>query len=165
MITVKQPHGGAIKLAEKGDRLSPGRPKSPRKLKEFIKELENEDDQINFSFDLVELIPNDKKDKERVNELFEEVKSLCKGIYYKNSKGAKMFLTAYKRALKGDVKWAEFLVKMGFAGGFEPTRVHNGTVDKNGELITPQETKITIIKNYNGNQSDTETNASVGLAN
>jgi hypothetical protein len=144
MPIVKQPHGGAIFQAKKGETKNPnGRPKVPKKLKEFIKELENEDDQIAFPFELVEFIPHDKKDKERVNELFEEVRSLCKGIYYKNSKGAKMFLTAYTRALKGDVRWAEFLVKLGFAGGFEPIKTENK--NKNEEVASKE--TLEAIKN------------------
>lgn len=88
-----------------------GRPKHPRKLKEFIKELETEDDELIFPEEAIEIIQKDGK------------------TFYKlkNSKGGKMFMTAYNRAIKGDARWADFLVKMGFAGGYEPTKTQNET--------------------------------------
>jgi hypothetical protein len=105
MPMIPQPHGGAIKIPEKGTSANPnGRPKRPRKLKEFIKELENEDDELLLPFDAVEVV-------EKNGQTFYRLK---------NSKGGKMFITAYNRAIKGDAKWADFLVKMGFAGGYEP---------------------------------------------
>lgn len=123
---VPQPHGGSITLQEKGDKpFNPkGRPKQPKKLKEFIKNLETENDEIMFPFEALELV--EKKGK--------------KFYKLKGSKGSKMFLTAYNKALKGDVRWAEFLVKMGFAGGFEPTKTDNKT-EISGSLITWQENK------------------------
>lgn len=112
MPIIKQPHGGAIFQAQKGETKNPyGRPKQPRKLKEFIKELENEDDELIFPEEAIEIIHKDGK------------------TFYKlrNSKGGKMFMTAYNRAIKGDARWADFLVKMGFAGGYEPTKTENKT--------------------------------------
>lgn len=107
MKKIKQPHGGYIVQPEKGETNNPnGRPKVPKKLKEFIKNLETEDDEIMFPVAAMELI-------ERKGQQFYKLKG---------SKGGKMFITAYNKALKGDVRWAEFLVKMGFAGGFEPVK-------------------------------------------
>lgn len=98
--------------------LKNGRPKQPKKLKEFIKNLENEKDEVLFPEEDVEVI--EKKGK--------------KFYKLKGSKGSKMFLTAYKKALAGNVKWAEFLVKMGFAGGFEPVKQQTKL-----DLVTPQD--------------------------
>lgn len=116
MPIIKQPHGGAIFQAEKGQTKNlNGRPKSPRKLKEFIKELENEDDELLLPFDAVEVVEKNGQQFYRL----------------KNSKGGKMFITAYNRAIKGDAKWADFLVKMGFAGGYEPTKSQAEVTNKN----------------------------------
>ena len=119
MPLIKQPHGGAIFQAPKGFTANPnGAPKQPRKLKEFIKELENEDDELLLPFDAVELV-------EKNGQTFYKLK---------NSKGGKMFITAYNRAIKGDAKWADFLVKMGFAGGYEPTKTDNTNKNFNQEV-------------------------------
>jgi hypothetical protein len=112
-------NGGTLTRPAKGETMNPnGRPKSPRKLKEFIKELENENDELVFPEEAIEVI-------ERKGQKFYKLK---------NSKGSKMFITAYNRAIKGDAKWADFLVKMGFAGGYEPTKNENTTVN-----LTPQD--------------------------
>lgn len=144
---IKGGKGGMIYPIQKGEvRNRTGQPKQPRKLKEFIKELETEDDELMFPEEAVEIVTKDGK------------------TFYKlrNSKGGKMFMTAYNRAIKGDARWADFLVKMGFAGGYEPTKTDNKT-EISGQLATNQ-ISIEIIKNYNENknQSDTETNAGVG---
>ena len=115
MALIPQPHGGAINRFEKGKSGNPaglGAFKKPKKLKEFIKELENEDDEIIFPAEAIEVIEKDG------------------ATFYKlrNSKGSKMFLVAYNKAIKGDAKWADFLVKMGFAGGYEPAK---SQVDQN----------------------------------
>jgi hypothetical protein len=116
MIKTPGGKGGFINLLEKGETANPnGRPKSPRKLKEFIKELENEDDELLLPFDAVEVV-------EKNGQTFYRLK---------NSKGGKMFITAYNRAIKGDAKWADFLVKMGFAGGYETTKTQTEVINKN----------------------------------
>lgn len=119
MPLVKQPHGGAINILRKGETANPnGRPKQPRKLKEFIKELENEDDELIFPEEAIEVIQKDGK------------------TFYKlkNSRGSKMFMTAYNRAIKGDSRWADFLVKMGFAGGYESTKVESTNLNINQDI-------------------------------
>lgn len=121
MRTVKGGRGGIIHILEKGETANPnGRPKQPRKLKEFIKELETEDDELMFPEEAIEIVQKDGK------------------TFYKlkNSKGGKMFITAYNRAIKGDARWADFLVKMGFAGGYEATKTDNKTTV---EIQNPQE--------------------------
>ena len=146
-IKIKQKHGGMLINSLPGETMNPnGRPRHPRKLKEFIKELETEDDELMFPEEAVKVI---KKDGKTFYKL-------------KNSKGGKMFMTAYNRAIKGDARWADFLVKMGFAGGYEPAKTDNKT-EISGQLANNQ-ISIEIIKNYNENQnqSDTETNAGVG---
>lgn len=118
---IPQPHGGALRPpVRKGEVRSDklGRPKQPRKLKEFIKELENEDDEILFPEEAIEII-------EKKGKTFYKLK---------NSKGSKMFMTAYNKAIRGDAKWADFLVKMGFAGGYEPAKTENKNIN-----LTPQE--------------------------
>jgi hypothetical protein len=113
---IKGKNGGTLINSLPGETMNPnGRPKSPRKLKEFIKELENENDELVFPEEAIEVV--DRKGK----------------TFYKlkNSRGSKMFITAYNRAIKGDAKWADFLVKMGFAGGYEPTKSQVEQKNKN----------------------------------
>lgn len=120
MNTIPGKNGGTLTPFPKGKSGNPeGRTKSPRKLKDFIKELENEDDELVFPEEAIEVIERDGK------------------IFYKikNSKGSKMFITAYNRAIKGDARWADFLVKMGFAGGYEPTKTENKNENINTEII------------------------------
>jgi hypothetical protein len=57
-----------------------------------------------------------------------------KAYKLKNSKGGKMFITAYNKAIRGDARWADFLVKMGFAGGYEPAKQENTNIN-----LTPQD--------------------------
>jgi hypothetical protein len=142
-IKIKQAHGGVIINSLPGESGNPnGRPKSPRKLKEFIKDLENEDDELLLPFDAVEVV-------EKNGQTFYKLK---------NSKGGKMFITAYNRAIKGDAKWADFLVKMGFAGGYEPTKNANQFLDKNGNPTNPEK-KITIeVINPNTPDGDQNSN-------
>lgn len=121
MAIIKQKHGGAINRIEKGTSGNPkGRPKSPRKLKEFIKELETEDDELLLPFDAIDVVEKNGQQFYRL----------------KNSKGGKMFITAYNRAIKGDAKWADFLVKMGFAGGYEPTKTENKNLNTEYNVTT-----------------------------
>ncbi len=140
---VKQPHGGYIKLQEKGDKSSnpKGRPKIPKTIKDFIKTLENEDDSINISFQAIELILINEEDKKKVDELFTEIKKLCKGLTLKGSKGNKMAMNAYSRAMKGDIRFLDWLTKMGYAGGYEPIKTQN---DNKNTDITPPKGKIKI---------------------
>lgn len=111
MPIVKQPHGGAIFQAEKGQTKNPkGRPKTPKTIKETIKALENADDHF--------LIPVDS----------------CKEIIEKNGKqfykvkgtnGQKLIMAQMQRAFKGDSRALDWLTKMGYAGGYEPTKTDN----------------------------------------
>lgn len=117
---IKGGKGGTIYPIQKGEvRNKTGQPRKPRKLKEFIKELENEDDELIFPEEAIEVVVKNGK------------------TFYKlkNSKGSKMFMTAYNRAIKGDSKWADFLVKMGFAGGYEPAKTVNQNTNINKEII------------------------------
>jgi len=120
MRTIKGGRGGTINVLEKGETANPnGRPKVPRKLKDFIKELETEDDDLLFPAQAIEVV-------EKNGETFYKLK---------NSKGGKMFITAYNRAIKGDSRWADFLVKMGFAGGYEPTKTQNENTNVNIDQV------------------------------
>jgi len=137
MPIIKQPHGGAIFQAEKGQTKNPnGRPKQPRKLKEFIKELETEDDELLFPEEAIEIIQKNGKTFYRL----------------KNSKGGKMFITAYNRAIKGDARWADFLVKMGFAGGYEPTKTDNTTkIIQTPDLSKLTDQELEVLNKINDN--------------
>lgn len=118
-IKIPARNGGYFLKYKKGESGNPkGRPKQPRLLKEFIKELEAEDDELMFPEDAIEIMTKDGK------------------TFYKlkNSKGGKMFITAYNRAIKGDARWADFLVKMGFAGGYEPIKTENKNLNKEVEI-------------------------------
>jgi hypothetical protein len=113
MRQIKGGRGGTINILEKGETANPkGRPKVPRKLKDFIKELENEDDELMFPEEAIDVIVKSGKTFYRL----------------KDSKGAKMFITAYNKAIRGDARWADFLVKMGFAGGYEPAKTENKNI-------------------------------------
>lgn len=103
-------NGGRIFRPKKGQTMNPnGRPRLPKKLKDFIKELETENDELLFPEEDIQIVEKEGK----------------KFYKLKNSKGSKMFITAYTRAIKGDARWADFLVKMGFAGGYEPVKTEN----------------------------------------
>jgi len=107
---IKQPHGGSLKVLQKGETANPnGRPKVNKTIKEFIKDLENADEEIRIPVEACELkIINDKE-------------------YYvlKSSSGAKLAMTAYNKALKGDIRYLDWLTKMGYAGGYEPIKTDN----------------------------------------
>lgn len=114
---IKGAKGGIIYPIQKGEvRNKTGQPKQPRKLKDFIKALETEDDVLMFEVEQVEIVEKNGK----------------KYVKIKNAKGGKMFVNALNRAINGDARWADFLVKMGFAGGYEPVKTQNE--NKNTEI-------------------------------
>jgi hypothetical protein len=80
-----------------------GRPKVNKTFKQFFSELENVEDDIIIPVESCELIIKDGKK------------------FYKvlGTNGLKMAMNAYNRALKGDIKWIDFIVKMGYAGGYD----------------------------------------------
>jgi ABC-type nitrate/sulfonate/bicarbonate transport system substrate-binding protein len=136
MRIIKGGKGGFIHLLEKGETANPnGAPKRPRKLKEFIKELENENDEIVFPAEALEVIT---RTVEGVEKTFYKLK---------DSKGSKMFLVAYNKAIKGDAKWADFLVKMGFAGGYEPAKSQVDTNDESQTKLSEAILKLAEAKN------------------
>jgi hypothetical protein len=126
MRTIKAKNGGTINLLEKGETANPnGRPKVPKTIKEFIKTLENEDDEVLIPVEACELITKGGKQ------------------YYKlkSSSGHRMAMTAYNKALKGDIRFLDWLTKMGYAGGYEATKQENKNIN-----ITP----LDIIKELDG---------------
>ena len=58
-----------------------------------------------------------------------------------------MFLVAYNKAIKGDAKWADFLVKMGFAGGYEPAKSQVDTNDESQTKLSEAILKLAEAKN------------------
>jgi hypothetical protein len=83
-----------------------GRPKVPKTVKEFIKGLEHENDEIKIPVEAC------------------EIKTIGGQQYYvlKSSSGHKLAMTAYNKALKGDIRYLDWLTKMGYAGGYEATK-------------------------------------------
>ena len=114
MKKIKQPHGGALLRLEKGETSNPnGRPRVPKTIKEFIKELENVETDILIPVEACEKII--KGDKE-----FYKVK---------NTSGHKMAMSAYNKAMKGDIRFLDWLTKMGYAGGYEPAKTQNQNIN------------------------------------
>jgi len=123
MPIIKMKHGGAIFRAAKGETKNPnGRPKVPKTIKEFIKDLENVKDDIVIPADSCSTV-------------------LIKGVKYykiKNTSGHKMAMAAYNKALKGDIRYLDWLTKMGYGGGYEATKVDQTVTERK---VTWQETK------------------------
>ena len=112
MPIIPQPHGGAIFQAEKGQTKNPfGRPKTPKTIKDFIKKLEYADDEVLLPIEKIEIVEKDGK----------------KFYKLKNSKGAKLFLAIYNQAFEGNTKALDILIRLGFAGGYEPIKTENQT--------------------------------------
>lgn len=83
-----------------------GRPVVPKTIKEFIKSMEMIDDDIMIPVDSCELIT--KNDQE-----FYKIKG---------SNGLKMAMNAYQKALKGDIRFLDWITKMGYGGGYESSK-------------------------------------------
>ena len=83
-----------------------GRPVIPKTIKEFLQSMESIDDDI--------LIP--------VDACVRVTKDDVKYYKVKGSNGLRMALNAYNKALKGDIKFLDWITKMGYAGGYEPIR-------------------------------------------
>ena len=112
-------NGGTLTRPDKGETMNPnGRPKVPKTIKEFIKTLENEDDEIQIPVESCELITKGGKQ------------------YYKlkSSSGHRMAMTAYNKALKGDIRFLDWLTKMGYAGGYEATKQENKNINLNNTV-------------------------------
>jgi len=108
MKTIIPKHGkGKLTMYEKGETGNrKGRPKQPLKLKEFIKMMETEDDEIIMSVDQVEFFTKD-------GEEF---------VKFKNFKAGKLFASLLQHSMKGNMKALDILIKLGFAGGYEPVK-------------------------------------------
>jgi hypothetical protein len=112
-----------------------GRPTIPKTIKDFIKSMEMVDDDILIPVDACEKIT-----KKGVN-------------YYKvaGTNGLKMAMNAYNKALKGDIRFLDWITKMGYAGGYTPTKQE--VTGKDGESIKIENTEITdlikLLKNEN----------------
>ena len=120
MPIVPQPHGGAIFQAPKGYTSNPhGRPKIPKTIKEFIKELEQVDDDF--------LLP-----VEACQEIVE--KDGKKFYKVKGTNGQKMVMAQLQKAFKGDQKALDWLTKMGYAGGYEPVKNENTNTNLNTDV-------------------------------
>ena len=93
-----------------------GSPDVPKTIKAFIRTLENIDDEIIIPFEACKTIKKDGK----------------KYIKIIGSNGLKMAMNAYNKAMKGDIRFLDWLTKMGYAGGYEATK--NENINLNFEL-------------------------------
>lgn len=89
-----------------------GRPKIPKTIKEFVKAMEMIDDDIMIPIESCELVAKGEQQFYRI----------------KGSNGLKMAMNAYQKALKGDIRFLDWLTKMGYAGGYAPIKTENTNV-------------------------------------
>jgi len=108
MIIITPKHGrGQLNVLQKGETANPnGQPRKPKGLKEFIKAMENEDDEIIMPANQVEFFTKNGEDL----------------VKFKNFKAGKLFASLLQHSMKGNMKALDILIKMGFAGGYEPVK-------------------------------------------
>lgn len=105
-----------------------GRPKVPKNLKEFIKELEDIENDILIPVQACEFVTIKGVDYYRIN----------------SSSGYKLAMAIYNKALKGDLKALDWMTRMGYAGGYEP--IKKEITGKDGTpLNPPNEYSLSLI--------------------
>lgn len=100
-----------------------GRAKVPKTIKEFIKSMEMIDDDIMIPVEACQLIIKDGKEFYRL----------------KGTNGLKMAMNAYNKALKGDIRFLDWITKMGYGGGYVATKQE--LTGENGNSININITK------------------------
>ena len=125
----KGKNGGTIYPQGKGNKLGKlgGRPKQPRKLKDFIKQMETEDSELVLPAEKVEII--EKKGK--------------KFVKFKAFQAGKLFASLLQHSVKGNMKALDILIKLGFAGGYEPIKTEN----ENKNTDTDKQAEIEAMNN------------------
>ena len=103
-----------------------GRPKVPKTIKEFIQTMEMIDDDIMIPVEACQLTIKDGKEFYKL----------------KGTNGLKMAMNAYNKALKGDIRFLDWITKMGYGGGYIATKQE--LTGKDGDALT-----INIIEKTN----------------
>jgi len=122
---IKGRNGGTLYPPKKGDKRGRlgGRKKQPRKLKDFIKQMETEDSELILPAEKVEVIEKNGQ----------------KYIKFKGFQAGKLFASLLQQSMKGNMRALDILIKMGFGGGYEPVRTDN----KNTHTIESDLTNLT----------------------